>query len=256
MVAWASLVLGPPCEHGERRFFLGPFPVEIEKRHRDKHKWYCTIRNRDWCALGRSHLRWLSQLSFENWIAVAGVAAAVGGTVVAVLVPRRAATRNSDRQYFIEYARRYQDLVSQAPPDIRDRNFEMAGRPDCERILQLANAYLDLCFEQWYLHQRGMITSELWSFWKSGMIAGFSRPAFQQAWIIVRADKKCDERFLLFVERSLSSGAARDREPSPLLRILQRRSPAADKLFVVADFGAVEKLPVSSGVSSGSSHAA
>jgi hypothetical protein len=67
------------------------------------------------------------------------------------------------------------------------------------------HAYLDMCFDQWYLHQRGLISSKLWSLWHSGMEAGFSRPALQQAWLIVRAEKKCDKDFLLFIERSVSS---------------------------------------------------
>jgi hypothetical protein len=73
------------------------------------------------------------------------------------------------------------EVVSRAPSDIRDPKFELAGRSDRERLLQLAHAYLDLCFEQWHLYQRGLVTSKLWSFWKSGMTAGFSRPAFQQS---------------------------------------------------------------------------
>jgi hypothetical protein len=148
----------------------------------------------------------LSQLTLERWIAVAGVIAAISGTFAAVWTSRRTAVKNCDQQYFTEYNRRYQEVVSRAPSDIRDPKFELAGRSDRERILQLAHAYLDLCFEQWHLYQRGLVTSKLWSFWKSGMTVGFSRPAFQQAWIIIRAEKRCDKKFLSFVD-GLALGA-------------------------------------------------
>jgi hypothetical protein len=134
----------------------------------------------------------------EDWIAIAGVAGSVGGPIAAVCVPRR--TAGSDPQYFTEYNRRYQEVVSRAPSDIRDPKFQLAGRSDRERILRLAHAYFDLCFEQWHLYQRAWVTPKLWSFWKSGMTVGFSRPAFEQAWIIIRVEKRCDKKFLSFVD--------------------------------------------------------
>lgn len=156
-----------------------------------------------------ANLGWLA-LSLEDWIAVAALHARFGVPIAAVCVPRRAAGQSSDLQCFNEYNRRYQELISRAPSDIRDPNFVLAGRPDRERIFQLAHAYFDLCFEQWHMHQRGVVTSKLWLFWKSGITAGFSRPAFQQAWTIIREEKRCHLKFLLFVDR-LSLCCARKR---------------------------------------------
>jgi len=144
---------------------------------------------------------WLAQLSSMPWIAVASAAPSASGAIIAAWVARRATRKSCDQQYFLEYARRYRELISQAPPDIRDPCFQLSKRSDRELILRLTHDYLDLCFEQWHLHQRGLITSKLWMFWKNAMIAGFSRPAFQQAWIMIRAEKRCDPEFLLFVER-------------------------------------------------------
>jgi hypothetical protein len=158
-------------------------------------------------------LDWLAQLGFKDWIGAAGAVAAVCGTIVAIVLPRRTSRKQSDLQYFTEYARRYQDLASLAPQDMRDPNFSLVGRPDYDRILRVAHAYLDMCFEQWYLNQQGLISSKLWLMWKSGIEAGFSRPALQQAWNIVRVDRKCNNDFAAFVDRLCRRGSSSIERP-------------------------------------------
>ena len=37
--------------------------------------------------------------------------------------------------------------------------------------------------------------------------SGIFPPGFQQAWIIIRVEKKCDEEFLVFVEQSVLRSA-------------------------------------------------
>jgi len=147
---------------------------------------------------------WSIQLALKDCIAAAGVVATVAGIVAAVRVSRFKSRKHCDQQYFIEYSKRYQELVSQAPGDIRDPNFRLVGRQDYDLVLRFTHAYLDMCFEQWFLGRQGWVSARLWSLWRKGMESAFSRPAFQQAWRVMRVDKKCDKDFLLFVERSCS----------------------------------------------------
>jgi hypothetical protein len=147
---------------------------------------------------------WSLQLVLKDCIAAAGVAATVAGIIAAVRVSRLKSRTHCDQQYFIEYSKRYQELISQAASDIRDPNFRLLGRQDYELVLRWTHAYFDMCFEQWFLGRQGYVSSRLWSLWREGMEVGFSRPAFQQAWRVMRVDKKCDKDFLLFVERLCS----------------------------------------------------
>jgi hypothetical protein len=147
---------------------------------------------------------WSIQVVLKDCIAAAGVAATVAGIIAAVRVSRLKSRTNCDQQYFIEYCKRYQELVSQAAADIRDPNFRLLGRQDYDLVLRWTQTYFDMCFEQWFLGRQGYVSSRLWSLWREGMEAGFSRPAFQQAWRVMRVDKKCDKDFLLFVERLCS----------------------------------------------------
>ena len=144
---------------------------------------------------------WSIQLVLKDCIAAAGVAATVAGIVAAVRVSQLKSKTHCDQQYFIEYSKRYQEIVSQAAGDIRDPNFRLLGRQDYDLVLRTTHAYFDMCFEQWFLARQGYVSSRLWSLWREGMEAGFSRPVFQQAWRVMRVDKKCDKDFLLFVER-------------------------------------------------------
>ena len=112
---------------------------------------------------------WSIQLALKDCIAAGGVAATVAGIVAAVRVSRLKSRTHCDQQYFIEYSKRYQELVSQAPGDIRDPNFQLVGRQDYDLVLWLTHAYLDMCFEQWFLGRQGWVSSRLWSLWRKGM---------------------------------------------------------------------------------------
>jgi hypothetical protein len=147
-------------------------------------------------------LDWSAQLSWTDCItAIVGI----GGITAAIVMPHRTARARNDRHYHTLYNRRYQELISQAPDDIRAPNFQLPGRQDYAAILRWAHAYCDMCFEQWSLREQGFVSAKLWSFWENGMTIGFARPALQQAWQVIRTDKRCDKDFLLFVERLSAS---------------------------------------------------
>ena len=55
---------------------------------------------------------WSIQLALKDCIAAGGVAATVAGIVAAVRVSRLKSRTHCDQQYFIEYSKRYQELVS------------------------------------------------------------------------------------------------------------------------------------------------
>jgi hypothetical protein len=66
--------------------------------------------------------------------------------------------------------------------------------------MRYMRAYFDLCFEEWDLNRKTLIDANFWSVWKAGMEFAFSKPAFQQAWMIIKLDASFGREFEAFVD--------------------------------------------------------
>lgn len=92
---------------------------------------------------------------------------------------------------FSEYTSRYQELVRSFPLSVVREDFDLLNLSDFERERVLRNMllYFDLCYEEYFLHRSNLIDSRIWRVWKEGMQAALSRPAFQQSWIYISAQR-------------------------------------------------------------------
>jgi len=70
-------------------------------------------------------------------------------------------------------------------------------------------AYFDLSFEKWYLARQREIDADIWRIWRSGITAALSKPAFQQAWAIVKRDARFGADFEGFVDQCINYPGSR-----------------------------------------------
>src|SRR5262245_30436392 len=119
-------------------------------------------------------LSWLcdlvSGLKASDWIAIVAGLITLAGVVV-VFLQLRSLDQQSRLQNFGEYTRRYQDIVLNFPEDINSREFSLAARKGEEyaQVMRYMRAYYDLCFEEWYLHRKGLIEDDFWNVWLGGI---------------------------------------------------------------------------------------
>ena len=64
-------------------------------------------------------------------------------------------------------------------------------------------------FEKWYLARRRQIDPDIWRIWKGGITATLAKPAFQQAWSIIKSDSKLDPEFEGFVDQCIHYPSSR-----------------------------------------------
>jgi polyphosphate kinase 2 (PPK2 family) len=102
---------------------------------------------------------------------------------------------------YAEYSRRYEAILVNFPNDIKASTFNLKGRPDYEQIMRFMRVYVDLSYEEWYLSKQGLVGRKMWESWKMGVEAMFSRPAFQQAWLVIKQDSKYGTDFAAFLEQ-------------------------------------------------------
>jgi hypothetical protein len=147
--------------------------------------------------------------SIYNWVTSLdangiGNLIASGTAVVAIIgliLQSRSTRKQLKLQNFIEYTKRYQEIVLNFPETINQNDFqfdEIEPEELKNKIKRYMRAYLDLCFEEWTLHKKGFIDDDLWLIWKGGMETAFSKPAFQQAWAAIQQDTEYGNEFHQF----------------------------------------------------------
>jgi hypothetical protein len=143
-----------------------------------------------------------------DWIVAFAALAACAGVVV-VLIQLRSLARQVKLQHFADYTTRHQSIVLELPEDINTSDFTLAERPDYERTMQRMRAYFDLSFEKWYVARKHQIDPDIWRIWKGGITTMLAKPAFQQAWAIIKSEAKFGPDFESFVDQCINYPTSR-----------------------------------------------
>jgi hypothetical protein len=151
--------------------------------------------------------------------------------IASFIVGSRLTQRQLKVQNFVEYTKRYQEIILHFPENINAKTFKLDKLPKKTRdqTLRLMRAYYDLCSEEHYLHAKHYLSEDFWQLWKSGMRVAFSKVSFKQAWAIIMRDSTFDDGFVAFVDSNITRDQARERyRPSPIRTILIAESPPVD----------------------------
>jgi hypothetical protein len=143
-------------------------------------------------------------------IAIIGTVATVLSVVVAgyalwrqlVILRRQMAI-----QHFSEYARRYTELVERLPERVHDPSCDLAGVGADDTVMPVMRSFFAVCFEEWYLHERGYFDSGMWDMWRLGMRNALTKTSFREAWERIAADTQYDSGFKVFVAGEAAAAA-------------------------------------------------
>jgi len=136
-----------------------------------------------------------------DWVSAAATVVGLG----VIVVQLRQVSRQIRLQNFSDYTKRYQEIILHFPEDINRPDFTLHGRQDYPETMRYMRAYMDLCYEERYLHQQKLIDRDFWRVWRIGMETAFSKPAFQQAWTIIKTDSNFGTDFERFVDESIQA---------------------------------------------------
>lgn len=109
-------------------------------------------------------------------------------------------------QFFSDYTKRYQEITLNLPERINESDFNIPtlDQPVRERTLRYMRAYFDLCSEEYFLWRGKNISNNTWNEWKSGILFALSKPAFKQAWEIIKLDTVHYNDFANFIKSNTS----------------------------------------------------
>jgi hypothetical protein len=104
--------------------------------------------------------------------------------------------------FFAEYTKRYQNILSHFPENIKSADFSYAklDGPTRAETMRYMRLYFDLCSEEYFLHRNGNLDKEVWKEWEARMTFLFLKPAYREAWNLIKSDSDFYNDFDRFVQ--------------------------------------------------------
>ena len=103
---------------------------------------------------------------------------------------------------FTTYTTRYSEIVSKLPAEVNINNRSVLVDLTAERrneLMGLFRKFFDLCSEEYYLFQEGLVNKKVWNLWTKGMEFHMESKSFQDAWSLVKGEGY-DPNFVIFLE--------------------------------------------------------
>ena len=140
-------------------------------------------------------------MDLEFAIKIGTLISAVAG-ILTLFIGIRIYKRQTNTQIFLEYTKRYNEIMESFPPEARPARLSLEGKmPDHSEGLSIAILrYLNLCSEEYYLCERGYLSKELWGIWEDELKRTLNSPLFVREWEGLRNEFLSYPEFLEFVD--------------------------------------------------------
>ena len=155
-------------------------------------------------------------MKVADLVTVAHIAAVVGVVSVLVAMGATAAALRGVReqlrlQVFLEFTRRYNELVLDLPEGARDPRVDpdTVSRIDPAALRRFARGYFNLCSEEHFLQRQKKIEPTIWSIWCSGIDNVLRLSWLRSLWGELRVEYEPYREFADFMdERVAQAGNA------------------------------------------------
>lgn len=135
---------------------------------------------------------------------VAGIATAAGVAYAAITYRRQA-----QLQTFIEYTRRFHEVMSDFPAEYRVDWKTIQFPANDVRVAGACIAYLNLCAEEFEMHRSGLVGQRVWNIWRREIEASLCSPLLRTGWKELRGEYASAPEFLAWVEAQQGLGGRR-----------------------------------------------
>ena len=137
----------------------------------------------------------------DTAVKVAELIASLGtaaGLVAAIWVYKRQA----NAQVFLEYTRRYDEVMRQLPSHARIARTKSASElpEQTEELTYRVLDYLNLCSEEFYLWKTGYLSDRIWSIWEAELRRTLATPLLKREWQSLRNEFISYPEFQSYVE--------------------------------------------------------
>ena len=104
-------------------------------------------------------------------------------------------------QVFTEYAKRYDDILQSFPKEALSTRLDLLGTPpDPSEELSLAVLrYLNLCSEEYYLYDKGILSKKVWDIWEAELKRTLTSALLRREWAKLEVEFETYSEFKKYV---------------------------------------------------------
>lgn len=132
---------------------------------------------------------------------VIAILSLMGTSVFAIITLRSEADENRKLHkltIFSEYTKRYNDIMLHMPEEIFAQETKLT-----KETHKYARLYFNLCSEEFYLKEHGLIDAEIWNNWNDGIITRMKSPVMQAEWNSFR-EEEYDKKFRKYIDNIIA----------------------------------------------------
>ena len=131
------------------------------------------------------------ETSLYNTIAIiVAIVSLVGTSAFSIITLVRESEENRKLHkltIFSEYTKRYNDIMYEMPEEVFSNDVKLTLETH-----KYARLYFNLCSEEFYLKEHGLVNSEIWDNWADGMATRMKSPTLQKEWEYMREEEYFD----------------------------------------------------------------
>jgi hypothetical protein len=118
--------------------------------------------------------------------------------------------RQCNVQVFLEYTKRYADIMNMFPSEGRKARLDLFGEPppESDELSLSVLRYLNLCSEEFYLCKKKYLSCHVWKIWEAELKRTLSSTLVVREWTRLREEFQAYPEFLEYVETAQRQGCA------------------------------------------------
>lgn len=116
--------------------------------------------------------------------------------------------RQCNAQVFLEYTRRYGEVMNMFPADARRARLDLfaAPPPESEDLTLAVLRYLNLSSEEFYLCEKGYLSKDVWRIWEAELKRTLCSPLVTREWKKIQTEFSSYPEFLEYVVGAQGEG--------------------------------------------------
>ena len=109
--------------------------------------------------------------------------------------------RQCNAQVFLEYTRRYDEVMEMFPPNARRARLDLSAKPppESEDLTLAVLRYLNLSSEEFYLFRERYVSKAVWRIWEAELKRTLCSPLVRREWKKLRTEFLSYPEFLDYV---------------------------------------------------------
>ena len=105
-------------------------------------------------------------------------------------------------QLFLEYTKRYEEIMRSYPSEARNARLDLSGQapPESEDLSAVVLRYLNLCSEEFYLCRKKYLSRDIWQIWERELRRTLRSPLLKREWQKLKVEFASYSEFAEYVE--------------------------------------------------------